>query len=84
MSPADSERETGGYVVQSSYGAKSIETPPSGREGLKVIYRRGRSKRVYVRGWYDTLVAMEGLDLSLREFCEALGITVKDVEDALR
>jgi hypothetical protein len=70
------------YLVTQSYGAKSIETKP-GREGLRVIYRRGRSKRIYVRGYYDTMVGMEGIELSLGEFCHALGITAKDVQEAL-
>lgn len=70
------------YRVTTGYGYRSIDTPP-GREGLRVVYRHGRSKRIYVHGYYDTIVGMEGLDLTLREFCEALGITAKDVADAL-
>lgn len=72
-----------GYLVTAHYGARTVETQP-GREGLRVTYRRGRSKRIYVGGYYDMNVGMEGLDLTLREFCEALGLTAKDVEEALR
>lgn len=72
-----------GYVVTPSRGAMSISTMTA-REGITVIYRRGRSKRIYVGGHYDTMVGIEGLELTLREFCQALGITAKDVENALR
>jgi hypothetical protein len=39
---------------------------------------------LYIGGWYDSMVGIESLGISLGDFCRQLGITEKAVSKALR
>lgn len=40
------------------------------------------AQRLNINGWYDSFVGIEGDEMSLREFFDKLGITLKDCEKA--
>lgn len=51
--------------------------------GLAVTWTK-TSQRLSFFGWYDTAVGIQGDAMTLREFCDKLGITKKDVERAFK
>jgi hypothetical protein len=51
--------------------------------GIDVTFVRSRGK-LYISGWYDSFVGIEGEELSLSEFFKRVGITLKDCEKAFR
>lgn len=52
------------------------------REGVAVRYYR-KTHRIQVDGWYDSMVGIEPMELSLAEFLTELGITSAIVMDVL-
>ena len=65
---------------------KTIYFPPSVvnmRSGIDVTWTPS-SGRLYIGGWYDSTVGIEGTDMGLGEFFSALGITEKDCRKALK
>ena len=48
--------------------------------GVIIEYVKSR-KTIYVNGWYDTIVGIEGVEMSLDAFCEQLGIQRKDLPE---
>ena len=47
--------------------------------GIGIEYIKS-SKKLNIWGWYDDTVGIEGDSISLKDFCEKLGITEKDIE----
>jgi hypothetical protein len=52
------------------------------RNGIDITWTRSREKQLYISGWYDSCVGIEGEELSLRYFFNELGITEKDCQKA--
>lgn len=53
------------------------------RSGIDVNYVKSR-KMVYISGWYDGIVGIEGGEFTLQEFFNKLGITEKDCREAFK
>jgi hypothetical protein len=49
--------------------------------GIEVIWTPS-SQQLYVSGWYDSMVGIEGESMSLRKFFDRLGITETDCKKA--
>ena len=49
------------------------------RTGIGIEYIKSK-KILNVWGWYDTMVGIEGDTISLKDFCNKLGITEKDLK----
>jgi hypothetical protein len=63
---------------------KTAYFPPSAqRAGIAVQWTKTRGV-LYINGWYDTYVGIEGTEISLREFFDQLGITSKDCAKAFK
>jgi hypothetical protein len=62
--------------------AKKLSFPSEwgGRDGIEITYVKSRG-RIEIRGWYDHMVMIDGGDMALWEFCDALGITRKDLPE---
>ena len=54
----------------------------AGREGIDITYVKSRGV-LQVGGWYDSMVALEGGEITLRDFLTRLGIDRKAVDKAL-
>ena len=50
--------------------------------GISITYTKGR-KEFDISGWYDTYVGIQSTTVSLAEFLQEFGITLKDCEKAL-
>lgn len=55
----------------------------SDRAGIDIQFNKKQST-IYISGWYDSCVGIEGEELSLKEFFEKCGITQKDCEKAFK
>ena len=53
------------------------------RSGISVTFVRSRGT-LYISGWYDSFVGIEGEGVTLSEFFRLVGITLKDCEKAFR
>jgi len=51
------------------------------RNGVAVEYTKS-SRRLYIHGWYDSMVGIEGEGMSLAQFFQKLGISKKDCNKA--
>ena len=49
-------------------------------EGVAIQFIKSR-KVVFVYGWYDTYIGIEGNDIPLEDFCRRLGIQRKDLPE---
>lgn len=59
---------------------KEIRLPyENPHEGIKVQYIR-RRKTLRINGWYDSIVAIETTEITLKDFFESLNITLKDCQ----
>ena len=58
-----------------------ITTLPYKHSGILIEYTRSR-RALYISGWYDSFVGIQGQEKSLREFFFELGITLKDCQKA--
>ena len=47
--------------------------------GIQIEYTKSR-KSLYICGWYDLFVGIEGTSLTLDQFFKLLGITEKDCQ----
>lgn len=56
---------------------------PGDRSGITVEWTKTRGV-LYIDGWYDTRVGIQGTEISLREFFDRLGITSKDCAKAFK
>jgi hypothetical protein len=61
---------------------KKIYMSESKSSGLDVTYYK-TTRRIEFGGWYDHIVGIEPTEMSLREFLNKLGITLRDCEKAL-
>ena len=52
------------------------------RSGVDVTYVQS-SGMIYIGGWYDSMVGIKSLPISLKDFCLRLGITEAAVKKAL-
>jgi len=52
------------------------------RSGIQVEYIK-RRKALYLFGWYDHCVGIEGGEIALLDFCKQLGINGKDLKELL-
>ena len=50
------------------------------RAGIDISYNRSKQS-FYISGWYDTMVGIEGEEISLKELLEVFKITKKDIEN---
>ena len=50
-----------------------------GHSGISIEYTKCR-RELYFFGWYDSYVGIEGGAMTLCDFLDTLGITLKDVE----
>ena len=50
--------------------------------GISVSYLKSR-RILYISGYYDSMIGIEGAEMSLGEFLKALGISLKDCEKEL-
>ena len=57
---------------------KRIELGDSS-SGIAIEYIKSR-KTLYIFGWYDHFVGIEGHEINIDEFCEKLGIEMKSVK----
>jgi hypothetical protein len=61
---------------------KTIYLPKdASRSGIAIEWTK-TTKRLYIHGWYDSFVGIEGEGMSLREFFDRLGITENDCRKA--
>lgn len=60
---------------------KSKEILLGEESGIGIEYIKSR-KKLNIWGWYDDTVGIEGASISLKDFCEKLGITEKDIKGA--
>jgi len=51
------------------------------RSGIAVEWTKS-SQSLYIHGWYDSLVGLEGQRFTLHDFLQALEITEKDCKQA--
>jgi hypothetical protein len=56
---------------------KKIEIGDSS-SGIQVVYVKSK-KRISLFGWYDHYVGIQGGSMPIKEFCEKLNITAKDL-----
>jgi hypothetical protein len=49
--------------------------------GIDITWTKSRQS-LWISGWYDSFVGIEGQSVSLREFFDLLGITEKDCRKA--
>jgi hypothetical protein len=52
-------------------------------EGISIRWTRSRGA-LYVSGWYDGFVGIQGEEVPLREFLQRIGITEADVRKAFK
>lgn len=51
------------------------------RSGVSIEYTKSR-RVLYISGWYDSVVGIEGKEYTLAEFFQKLGISKKDCNKA--
>lgn len=51
--------------------------------GISITYVKSR-KTLWVSGWYDSFVGIQGRSLSLAEFFNELGISEKDLKSVFK
>ena len=44
--------------------------------GIQIEYTKSRDV-LYISGWYDSCVGIQGEEISFKEFCDKLGIDLK-------
>jgi len=49
-------------------------------EGIAIEYVKSR-KVIRISGWFDTWAGIPGAEIPLAEFCERLGITLRDLPE---
>jgi hypothetical protein len=57
--------------------------PESQRTGIRIEWTPS-TERLYISGWYDFMVGIEGESLTLREFFDRLNITEAHCRKAFR
>lgn len=63
---------------------KTIYLPKDARhEGIDITYTKS-TQRLYIGGWFDSMVGISGGSMTLREFFDSLGITEKDIKKAFK
>jgi hypothetical protein len=55
----------------------------SNSTGIRVTYTKSR-RAVYISGWYDSFVGIDGKEFTLKEFFSALGVTQRDCDSAFK
>lgn len=51
--------------------------------GMSVTFTKSTQK-IYISGWYDTIVGIQGETMTLKELFDKLGITEKDCQKAFK
>lgn len=59
------------------------EQPEYRHSGIDITWYKTR-QILSIGGWYDSMVGIEGEDLTLRDFFDRLGITKKDCQKAFK
>ena len=62
---------------------KTVYFSPGDRSGISVVWWK-TTGRLSFGGWYDSMVGIEGENVTLREFFDRLGITEKDCQKAFK
>ena len=57
---------------------KTVYFGEEGNSGIDVTYTRSSGK-LYLSGWYDDMVGIEGEELSLLDFLKRIGVRKSDV-----
>ncbi|MDO8670188.1 MAG: hypothetical protein Q7O66_02015 [Dehalococcoidia bacterium] len=63
---------------------KSFRVPSDAEHsGMEITYTKSR-RVLYIGGWYDDFVGIQGEEISLADFFERLGITRKEIDKEMK
>lgn len=74
--------ERGGVMGKYRKVRTSVGTDKDEREGVQAAYYY-RESVLTLSGWYDTMVGINPVEMTLEDFLRDLGITLEDCRNAL-